>query len=49
MIKFNTKLDAQAFMTEVKAFDKLGIASESYTPTTEELKSFIKKRTSLVK
>ena len=48
-MKFNTTLEAQSFMTDVKAFDKLTSASESYVPTTEELKSFIKKRTPLVK
>lgn len=48
-MKFNKDLDAQTFLLEIKEFTKLDEANKSYIPTDEEMKSFLKVRTPLVK
>lgn len=48
-MKFASKLDAQIFLSEIKVFDKIGDVDKDYTPTLDEMKSFIKARTPLVK
>jgi len=48
-MKFNTTLDAQTFLTEVREFSKIKDADEKYEPTNEEVQSFLKARTPLVK
>ena len=49
-MKFNSVLDVQTFLVEAKAFDKLNkVKSKDYVPTNEELGSFLKARSPLVK
>lgn len=48
-MRFNTTLDAQTFLMEIKNFDKLSKADNNYAPTNEEIQSFLKARTPLVK
>lgn len=48
-MKFYSKLDAQMFLVEIENVKGISDISESYLPTNEELTSFIKKRTPLVK
>ena len=48
-MKFNTSLDAQTFLMEIKAFTKLNNVDENYVPTMDEVQSFLKARTPLVK
>lgn len=48
-MKFLKKLDVNTFLAEVQSFDKIGTVGKDYAPTNEEMKTFIKARTPLVK
>lgn len=48
-MKFHSTLDAQAFMVEIGKLQEAMEVNASYTPTNEELQSFIGGRTGLVR
>ncbi len=48
-MKFASKLDAQTFLSEIKAFDKINSVDKDFVPSLDEMKSFIKVRSPLVK
>jgi hypothetical protein len=48
-VKFYSQLDAQLFLTEIKEFSLIQSVNEKFVPTHEQLTSFIKARTPLVK
>lgn len=48
-MKFQCELDAKKFLSEVCEFGKIATADASYQPTMDELQSFLKARSPLVK
>jgi hypothetical protein len=48
-MKFNSVLEAKLFLAEIQEFDLMETVDESYKPTNEQLQSFLKVRTPLVK
>lgn len=48
-MKFNNLLDLQTFLLEIKEYDLAVNVSEDFNPTNEQVKSFLKARTPLVK
>lgn len=48
-MKFLKELDVNTFLAEVKSFSKIGEVDKNYQPNNEELGSFIKARSPLVK
>jgi hypothetical protein len=48
-MKFLTELDVNTFLAEVKSFNKIGKVDLNYVPTNEEIGTFIKTRSGLVR
>jgi len=48
-MKFKTTLDAQTFLTEIGDIERAMTSDSTYTPTNEEVKTFIKKRANVIK